>query len=391
MGKSATISGTPVPGRSWTRLLGTAVTWESIAAVVVLGVLVRHPGGYAIASLVLIAAVALGIPFGRITGVQRIARRLHFGRRARNKGANPALPVDMVPLGEWVPGLTVSQTRSARGDDVGVITDGSSWTALLGISSDNNLFADRDDSIELAALRGLTVQDDIVFAALQVITYTVPAPATVMLSGNSAAAASYTQILHEPVPPAVRRTWIGVRLDPRLCLEAVASRGASNDGIYATLRFGLHRVQSALKRQGITTHELTALEIYDVLALTAGASPDFGEVRSTESWTHWDCDGFAHCGRQITGWGSDPSAGYQAVLNALGSARVIFGVASYTLDRTDHATGGVRVVSPTAGAATAAMGAIQAELSSRVGFGPAGGDQVPAMLATVPLGREVEL
>ena len=177
MGKSATISGTPVPGRSWTRLLGTAVTWESIAAVVVLGVLVRHPGGYAIASLVLIAAVALGIPFGRITGVQRIARRLHFGRRARNKGANPALPVDMVPLGEWVPGLTVSQTRSARGDDVGVITDGSSWTALLGISSDNNLFADRDDSIELAALRGLTVQDDIVFAALQVITYTVPAPA----------------------------------------------------------------------------------------------------------------------------------------------------------------------------------------------------------------------
>ena len=108
-----------------------------------------------------------------------------------------------------MPGLTVNQTRSARGDDVGVITDGSSWTALLGVSSDNNLFADRDDHIDLSALRGLTVQDDIVFAALQVITYTVPAPASVMLMPGSPAIQSYAQIPSDAVPPAVRRTWIG--------------------------------------------------------------------------------------------------------------------------------------------------------------------------------------
>ena len=381
----------PAPRRGVSRLLGRAVVWELVIVAIALLVVLRSTTGYILAGVVLVAAVVLGIPFGRINGIQRLARRLHFRRRQRHQGANPALPTDLVPLGEWVPGLTVNQTRSARGDDVGVITDGASWTALLGVSSDNNLFADRDDHIDLSALRGLTVQDDIVFAALQVITYTVPAPASVMLTAGSPALHSYGQILTDAVPPAVRRTWIGVRLDPRLCLEAVASRGASNDGIYATLRFGLHRVQSALKRQGITTHELTALEINDVLALTAGSAPDFGDVRTQESWQHWDCDGFAHCGRQITGWGADPSVGYQSMLNALSSAHIVFGVTSYTLDRADRAVGGVRVVSPTAADATAAMAAVQAAVAGQVGFGPAGGDQVPAMLATVPLGREVEL
>lgn len=391
MSKTTGSGAAPAPRWRWPRLLGKSVVWEMIIVAIVLLVLTRSVPGYVVAGVVAVLAIALGIPFGRINGIQRLARRLHFRRRQRHKSANPALPTDLVPLGEWVPGLTVNQTRSARGDDVGVITDGSSWTALLGVSSDNNLFADRDDHIDLSALRGLTVQDDIVFAALQVITYTVPAPASVMLMPGSPAIQSYAQIPSDAVPPAVRRTWIGVRLDPRLCLEAIASRGASNDGIYATLRFGLHRVQSALKRQGITTHELTAMEINDVLALTAGSSPDFGEVRSQEAWRHWDCDGFAHCGRQVVGWGSDPSVGYQALLNALSSAHIVFGVTSYTLDRFDRAAGGVRVVSPNPEAATEAMAAVASALGGQVSFGPAGGDQVPAMLATVPLGREVEL
>jgi len=380
-----------VPLRPWTeRGLRLAVTWETVVIAVAL-LAVRHTVFSLIAAgVLLITALVLGIPVGGLTLIQRIGRRARFQRRARERASDPALPTDLVPLGEWVPGLTVSQTRSARGDDVGMITDGSSWTALLGVASDDALFADKDDRIDLSALRGLTVQDDIVFATLQVITYTVPAPAGVMLMPGSPAVRSYLEIMGTNAPPAVRRTWIGVRLDPRLCLEAIASRGASNDGVHATLRFGLHRVQSALKRQGITTRELTAMEINDVLALTAGSAPDFGDVRSREEWDHWDCDGFAHCGRRVTGWGEDPSSGYQALLDALSGANAVFGVTSYTLDGSDRSAGAVRLVAPTPDQAVNAMNALQEALSGRISFGPAGGDQVLAMLGTVPLGRQVE-
>lgn len=372
------------------RLMAKAVVFQIIAFSVLLLGLRQQLWSSIVAGLIVIAAVLILVPFKKLNLLDRASRRARFRRRARTRATNSTLPTDLVPLGEWVPGLAVKQTRSARGEDVGVITDGSSWTALLGISSDDNLFADRDDRIDLAALQGLTVQDDIVFAALQVITFTVPAPAAVMLTPDSLALASYGQILAKgQLPPAVRRSWIGVRLDPRLCLEAVASRGASDEGIYATLRFGLHRVQSALKRQGITTHELTALEISDVLATTSGSTPDFGAQRSSEGWDHWWCDGFVHCGRQITSWGAEPSVGYQQLLDALAGAPIIFGVTSYTLDRWDHAAGAVRVVGPNPDAAQSAM----AELTHRLGAGlviaPSGGDQVPALLATVPLGREV--
>lgn len=391
MGKSDNPGQAPAPRHSWVgRRLRRAVVWEIVLVAVVLLALTRQPVALAGAAVLLIAAVVLGIPFKGITWLERLRRRGRFRRRSHDRAKNPALPTDLVPLGEWVPDLAVSQTRSARGNDVGVITDGLSWTALLGISSDDHLFADRNDRIDLSALNGLTVQDDIVFAALQLITYTVPAPATVMLTPGSPAIESYAQILGgHRVPPAVRRTWIGVRLDPRLCLEAIASRGASNEGIYATLRFGLHRVQSALKRQGITTHELTALEINDVLALTAGSAPDFTSERTQEAWDHWTCDGFAHCGRGVTSWGAEPSAGYQGLVDELSGVPIIFGIASYTLDRRDRPAGGVRVVAPTSAAATAAMASLQQRLGDRLAFAPAGGDQVPAMLGTVPLGREV--
>lgn len=383
--------------RHWIRV---GLFWEALVVAVAFGVVLitladQEVFGYVLVGLALVIALIWGIPFGRMTLAERVLRRVSFSRRNRNRESAGSMPADLEPLGEWVPGLTVNQTRSARGDDVGVITDGNSWTALLGLLSDDNLVGDAKDTIDLDALSGLTVQDDIVFAALQVITYTAPAPATMMLLPNTPAVESYRQIAGTQVPPSVRRTWIGVRLDPRLCLEAVASRGASNEGVYATLRFGLHRVQSALKRQGISTRELTAREIYAVLALTSGAIADQttfddGALRTTEGWNHWQCDDFFHCGRQISNWGESGSSGFQAVLDALNSAPIIFGVTSYTLDSSSRLAGGVRVAAPTAEQAERAMELLEEQLHGTVRFAPAGGDQVPALIGTVPLGREIE-
>ncbi|MVA74816.1 type VII secretion protein EccE [Auraticoccus sp. F435] len=344
--------------------------------------------GYVVAAVLVVVTVVLLVPFGGRSLLRRLRLRLAYLRRRPAPALDADVPYDLVPLAQWVPGLSVSQTVTGRGEEVGVITDGSAWTAVLALDADDELVADSGEELSLRELADLTVQDDVVFAGVQVVTYTVPAPARLLLAEGSAAARAYLEVA-DGVPPTVQRTWLCVRLDPRLCLEAVARRGLDNDGIYATLRFGLHRVQSVLKRQGIETRALTPLEIHEVLALTAGSGPDGGEVRSRESWQHWECDGLLHSGRAVRSWGTSHSLGYGRLLQAVAQAPVLFAVTSYVLTPGRPATGGIRLVSPNEQLARTAVQAVGGALGREVRLAAPGGSQVPTMLATVPLGRGV--
>lgn len=369
--------------------MSRALAVEIVAVAVILLALRGGILGWTLAAVVLITALVLGVPVHGMTTLERLARRRRFRARASSRRRGTDLPATLVPLGRWVPDLAVRQTRSTRGDDVGVLTDGESWTALLGLVSDEVLLSDQSREIDLAALRGLTVQDDITFATLQVIDLVIPAPSRVMLPAGSPALESYTQILGgTQLPAAVRRTWIGVRLDPRLCLEAIGVRGAGDEGIYATLRFGLHRVQSALKRQGIITRELTAHQINDVLAMTAGTSGDDGYASSEEHWDHWSCEGFEHAGHTVDGWGPRPQEAHEHLLTELGSLPIIMGISSYTLDSRDRARGAVRVMAARSVDAVAALNDLSSRCS-QIDFAVLGGDQVPVLLGTLPMAREV--
>lgn len=367
-------------------LSGPFVVVETAALAVVLAVLSRQVVWMVVAGVVLLAVLALVLPFGGRSLWRRLLLRIGFARRRPSRVRSGDVPADLVPLAEWIPGLSVSQTLTGRGEEVGVITDGRGWTAVLAITSDDNLIADKGEQLNLTAMEGLTTQDDVVFAGVQIVTYTVPAPTTVLLGGDTQAAQAYRQITRTP-PPTVRRTWLCVRLDPRLCLQAVERRGLGKDGIYATLRFGLHRVQSVLKRQGIETRALDPLGIYEVLALTAGSGPDHGEERSSEQWRHWTCDGLHHSGHLVDRWGSSPSAGYGQLLEAVAAAPVLFAVTSYTFAPGQPASGGVRLVTPNAELAGPAEEHVQAQLARAVRMAPPGGTQIPTVLATVPLGR----
>lgn len=373
--------------RFWIRSMG----WELAIIGVVLFALTGTTRGFVVAGVIAVLALVAGVPVKGRSLVGWAWTGIGFlNRRAGHVPDPPDMPVDLVPLAQWVPGLSVNQTRSAQGAEVGVVTDGNSWTGVLALNSDDVLVADSGEKIDLDALSGLTRQDDIVFAGLQVVTYTVPAPARVLLPEGSPAPRSYAEVAGPDGPPAVRMTWLCVRLDPRLCLEAVARRGASTDGIYATLRFGMHRVQAALKRQGIVTRALNPLEIYDVLSLTSGSTPDHGEQRSREGWTTWQCDGLFHSGRHVRSWGANKSIGYQSLLEALNAAPVLFAVTSFTWDAGSNATGAVRLVAPTAELVTTAAEQLATELPSSVRLSFAAGSQVPTLLATVPLGKQVE-
>lgn len=379
-----------VPGRSLPmRHLPAVVAWQVVIVVVALLVAQRALWAIVAAGVVLLIAILLTIPVnGRTLGATLGIRRT-FHARAREMVEHPDVGPDLVPVAQWLPRLEVTQIKDAHDEEIGVVADGSSWSALLEVNADKSLFTDRGAQLDLGSLGLLNQQDDIVFAGIQVVTLTVPAPSGALLPAKSPALDAYREIVGDATPPALRRTWIALRLDPRLCLEAVGRRGSGQAGVFATLRFGLHRAQATLKRQGMVTEPLDPLGISDVLALTSGASPDFGEVRTREAWDHWMCDSLVHESRAVTSFGSSPSASYQRLLDVVSSAPVMMAMTSLTASPGEAPRGAVRLVTASLDQAAEADQVVSAALSG-VRLGPRGGVQVPGMLATVPLGRQVD-
>ena len=336
-------------------------------------------------------AILATIPVNGRTLLATMQIRQRFAHRKRAKVEEPDHGTDLVPLAQWLPQLELTQIKDAHDGEIGVVADGTSWSGLLEVTSDNTLFTDRGAELDLASLGALTRQDDVVRLPASRCAHADRAGALgAMLPANSPAIEAYREIVGEPTPPALRRTWVALRLDPRLCLEAVGRRGSGQSGVFATLRFGLHRAQAMLKRQGMVTEPLDPIGIADVLALTAGSSPDFGEIRSVEHWDHWVCDGLVHESRAVSGFGSSPSASYQRLLDEVGRAPVMMALTSVTVSPGEAPRGAVRLVTSGAEQAAEADDFIARALSGVVRFGPRGGVQVPGMLATIPLGRQVD-
>lgn len=382
----------PPHRRSWLlRNSGRLVLLEAVLLLALIALLAGSRLGILIGGLVLVLLLALLAPIiGGRSLIGWLRLRLAFSGRQRVRPGR-RLPAELVPLAEWVPGFQLGQTVGGRGDETGVISDGDAWSAVLALDADEDLLADSGAELDLGALADLTTSDDIVFAGIQVLTYTVPAPTSLLLGPGSHAARAYAENA-DPVPPTIRRTWICLRLDPTRCLAAVERRGVGVDGIHATLRFGLHRVQSLLKRQGVDSHPIGGAELAQALALTSGAGQDpASSERSAEHWDHWECDGMVHSGQLVRRWGSNPSLAYQVLLDALAQAPVLFAVTSYTLSPERDASGGVRLVTPNRQTADAAAAYLTERLGGEVALAEAGGTQVPTMLATVPLGRGVQL
>lgn len=373
-----------------TRLLPVVVAWQVVIVAAALLIAQQAVWAYAVAALLVLVALLLTIPVNGRTLWATLGIRRDFGRRARARVEEPDVAADLVPLAQWLPQLEVTQIKDAHDAEIGVVADGESWSGILEVNSDNVLFTDRGAQLDLGSLGALSRQDDVLFAGIQVVTLTVPAPSGALLPGNSPGLVSYREIAGDATPPALRRTWIALRLDPRLCLEAVARRGVGQAGVFATLRFGLHRAQAMLKRQGMLTEPLDPLGIADVLALTSGAAPDHGEARTREEWDHWVCDSLTHSARSITSFGPSPSASYQRLLDVANASPSMMTLTSLTVSPGQPPRGALRLVSPSTEQAEEADRAVVSALQGVVRIGPRGGVQVPGMLATIPLGRQVD-
>lgn len=373
-----------------TRFLPALVAWQVVLVVIALLAVQRELWAYLTAAAVLLVAIVLSVPVNGRSIPATLRLNAAYRRRARRWVEHPDHASDLVPVAQWLPHLELTQIKDAHDGDIGVTADGQSWSGILEATSDHTLFTDRGAELDLDTLSALTRQDDVVFAGVQVVTLTVPAPSGGLLPEGSPALQAYREIIQGNPPPALRRTWVALRLDPRLCLEAVGRRGDGQTGVFATLRFGLHRAQALLKRHGMLTAPLDPQEISDVLALTTAASPDPGEPRTREEWRAWFNDGLVHETRAVHGFGASPSASYQQLLDVASKAPAMMAVTSFTVSPGRPPEGAVRLVTPNLDQAIAADEYMVSALSGTVKLGPLGGTQVPGMLATIPLGRRID-
>lgn len=373
----------------FTRQIGLIVAWQVVLVVAFALVLQLKAWSIAAAALLVLVALLLTVPVNGRTLTRTVGTRLRFARRARRRVAEPDVAPALVPLAQWVPGLELTQIKDAHDGEIGVVADGESWSGILEVTSDNSLFTDRGARLDLAVLNSLTQQDDVVFAGIQIVTYTVAGPSGAMLPPTSPALQAYREIAGDQTPPAVRRTWIALRLDPRLCLEAVDRRGSGQAGVFATLRFGLHRAQATLKRNGMPTEPLDPIAIADVLALATGASDAHAGERSSEQWESFTCDSLVHASRGLSGFGRDESSLYQGLLDVVARTPALCAVTSLTVSPGRATTGAIRLVTASPEQADSAEEFVMTHLPRGLRPGPLGGNQVPGLLATIPLGRQL--
>ena len=187
---------------------------------------------------------------------------------------------------------------------IGMIGDGGFLTVVLQVESDATaLRADRGQRpLPLALVRDALDVDDIRLESAQIVLHTQPAPA-LRLPQQSVAVTNYAPLHAQTTSPAIRITWIALKLNPELCPEAVAARGGGMEGARkCAARTALH-LASRLTGAGLGTTVLTEEELADAVATSACANPlvtaqagrtETPQRRTEESSRSWRCDNRRH-------------------------------------------------------------------------------------------------
>jgi type VII secretion protein EccE len=373
-----------------------------------------------------VVGVLLLIPvllrFGGLTVVDMLRARGAFRRRARRAALAPqGADVDpaLAPVLECEPALRVvphtvevdGGSGSARRErrEIGMVGDGTFLSALIQVEAPDRPLRPQADAfpLPLHLLADGLRADDVVLDSVQLLQYAQPAPAP-HLPETALAARAYRELPDGATTPALRLTWVAVRLDPELCRSAVAARGGGESGARKALQRGVDQLASRLMQEGLRATVLDASQVTAAIgtatcpnpvAVTHGrggagtASSGTGTTprRSAETAKAWKCDDRWHRSYWIGRWpslGADSTAQLVHLLTntpALGSCFSLTlrpaGAGAVSL------TGHVRVT--VRGESELATTGRQLETRARsAGISLVGLDleQVPGVLATLPLG-----
>ncbi|MFE9768558.1 type VII secretion protein EccE [Streptomyces sp. NPDC005808] len=324
-------------------------------------------------------------------------------RRAASSPIDPGTEPGLAPAVECAPNLRTYAFGGRNRRPVGVIGDGTFVTAVLQVEADSTaLRAERSrQPLPLGLVRDALEVDGIRLESAQIVLHTQPAPA-LHLPQQSVAVSNYAPLQAQTGAPAVRITWIALKLDPELCADAVAARGGGLVGAQKCVVRTADHLASRLAGAGfraavLNEEELTAAVATSVCAnplVTAEAGRTGAPVRRTEeSSRSWRCDDRRHTTYWVRRWpelgGQKPSLPQLvALLTAVPALSTTFSLTLGHGQRQEVSlTGHMRVTGHSADELGAARRAL--ELAARqAGAGLARLDrqQLPGVLATLPLG-----
>ncbi|MDT0310320.1 type VII secretion protein EccE [Streptomyces sp. DSM 44917] len=382
------------------------------------------PGALAVVPAALLPpAVAAWLRGESLPGLLAARRALDRRRRAAARPLPPGTDPLFALAAECHPGLVGHAFEAGGGPggrarrEAGMVEDDGRLTAVLRVEAalgplQPGLAA---RPLPLSLLNDALEVDGIALESAQCVQYTQPAPAP-SLPERSVAGTSYALLQEGGAVPALRLTWVALRLDPELCPAAVAARGGGRAGAQRALMRAADHLASRLTGAGFRATVLSQAEMYAAVAACAGSDPaattligqgDGGRPRRTaEDARTWSCDGRRHETFRVARWpalgaGRTPLAGLVALLTSApgaggpGLAGPAPFATTFALRLRRHGSEGValsghlRVTGRDEAELRAAGERVrQAARAARVKLARMERRQLPGVQATLPLGGE---
>ncbi|MFH9724532.1 type VII secretion protein EccE [Streptomyces sp. NPDC017254] len=374
-------------------------------------------GAWAVERMLLVPAGVVAVVLVLLAVVRRHHRSLpewlgtFLALRARSRRASSFTVPEgtepgLAPVVECDPALRTYAYSDRDRRPVGMVGDGTFLTAVLRVESDGTaLRADRAARpLPVGLVRDVLSVDGIRLESAQIVQHTQPAPAP-HLPAQSMAARNYGPLQAQTGSPAVRITWIALKLDPELCPEAVAARGGGMAGAQKCVVRAADQLASRLAGAGFRANVLTEQELVSALATSTCASPmaiaqagrGQPQVRRTQETARtWRVDDRRHTTYWVGRWpqlGGQGGAGASmpqlvALLTSLPALATTFSLTLSGGDRQEVTVAGhVRITGRSDEELVAARHELErAARGVRTGLVRLDREQVPGILATLPLG-----
>ncbi|MPY53999.1 type VII secretion protein EccE [Streptomyces acidicola] len=359
------------------------------------------PAGAVAALLLLLAVLRRGrrpLPEWYET-TRALRRRKRDAKLPVPPGTDPML----APTVECDPALRTYSFVSRDDRSIGMIGDGTFLTAVLFVQpADQPL---RPESagrqLPLQLIQDALEVDEIRLASAQVVQHTQPAPAP-HLPEQSLAARSYGPLQARAGSPALRLTWVALKLDPELCPEAVKARGDGVPGTQRALLRAADQLASRLAGAGFKATILDENELVQALATSSCLNPRANaqhgqdgrtQRRTVEAVRTWRVDDRWHTTYWLSRWPQLGNGGVALpeLITRFTSLPVLATTFSVTLSKAGNRgvalAGHIRVTAR----GDSELGQVGRELeraasAAKVGLVRLDREQVPGALATLPLG-----
>ncbi|MEU6578334.1 type VII secretion protein EccE [Streptomyces sp. NPDC046805] len=331
-------------------------------------------------------------------------RALRSRRREAKSPVPPGTDPMLAPVVECDPALRTYSFVSRDDRSIGMIGDGTFLTAVLFVQpGDEPLRPEAAGrQVPLHLVHDALEVDGIRLASAQIVQHTQPAPAP-HLPQQSLAAQSYGPLQAKAGSPALRLTWIALKLDPELCPEAVQARGDGVPGAQRALLRVADQLASRLAGAGFKATILDENELVQALATSSCLNPRANaqhtqdgrasQRRTVEAVRSWRVDDRWHTTYWLSRWPQlgNGGVGLPELITRLTSLPVLATTFSVTLGKAGSRgvslTGHIRVTNR----GDSELGQVGRQLertasAAKVGLVRLDREQVPGALATLPLG-----